>query len=172
MGSLKVIENTKDRLVISRSRIGATFTVVYYVGFHCVWYYAVLHKYLPDHSIFESLRLLVSENKLMLIFIIAPLFSVQLLYTACRNAWLGEDFLFLKKQERVIRNGALYSKFADIQSLQIREIKDSDDDATFRMSFLMTDGSKKFIESSKDRDYVYALADDIVHIIEIPIIYK
>jgi hypothetical protein len=172
LDSLKIAKSSSTRLVLDRSRLGSWIMGSFTVGFTLVWYYIILKDYLPEHSVLESIRLKVEADKTSLLFLFAGVFLFKEIYTSFRNALYGERFELFKNDGTVFRNGKPYFRFTEVSKIQIREFSDSEGDITYRLSIILNDGSKKFIESSSSQNKIHAIADDLADILDVKIVSK
>lgn len=158
--------------MLERSRLGSFFSGLFVLGFAAVCYYAILKQYLPEYTVYESVVLAVEKDKLILIFLGAGLLMFGQIYTSFRNAIYGEKYEFLSLRSKVFRNGKFYLNFDTIKNIQIREFHDSDGDNTYRLSLVLNDGSKKFLESSTSEHDIQSIAGDIADLLGVHLINK
>lgn len=169
MNSLKIVRNTGVRMILNRSRIGSAIVAVFYLGFFTVWYSSIIGSKLESAGLWTALTETVDEDKASLLFLLAPVLFVTQVWEQIRNALFGESFELLKASGVIKRNNKIFAKFSDISAVQVREIEDSDGDSIYRLSLLLHSGVKLFIESTSSHNKVYALADDLSHMIGVDI---
>lgn len=172
MSSLKTVKNTNNRLELSRSRLSSLFNVVFISAFTFFWYYILLKDFLAENSLIDAALLRIEKDKFIIVFFIVGLLLFYKIFQSIINFIYGEKFEFIRGRGEAIRNKKHFFNFIDVANIQIREICDSDNNKTYRLSVVTKNNGKKFIESSNSKSSIYEIADNLADILKVKIVSK
>lgn len=138
-----------NELRITKSKSKESFSVLMMGPFWIVWYSVLLDK------------TEISTSGTIIIFYLAPLFSLPEILRSLGIILSGQTFEFKKKEQVVLLNGKLQCKFDEIDRIQIRILHDSDGPDSYNLSIVKRDETKLRINQTQDKEQVQHWADDI-----------
>ena len=161
---LIINKKTSSELIISRSRVKAIIELVFITIFFILWYSFLIDDMTSFQAIKKEILEKISEQKVLIVFFLAPLFSIKRILLSVSTILNGNIYIFSFTKKKVLHNRKEICKFRHIKQVQVRRIYDGDGDHTFRLSVIFNDTKKMFVAESGDRSYIDNIASDIADI--------
>ena len=143
------------------------------VGFLCFfgyWYYSLLKGLVEDNGI-NTLQNIIEKPQIWL-FLLAPLLGTMEVVTAIKKIVIGESYRLDRSMNEFRKNGKCLFQISDVDYVQIREYEDSEGDKDYRLSIVLKDQNKYFIDRSTDDDHIKELAEEIADFVSVKIQLK
>lgn len=167
-----VIKRNSTELVLARSKVKAFFELSFHIVFFGFWYSFLIDDFSSLEAIKQSIAEKVSEQKIFILFYLAPLIVGKRIILGVSTVFIGNRYIFSSTKRAILHNGKIICQFHQVKSIQIRRIVDSDGADTFRLVVIYSDRNKLFIAENTDKFYINSLASDIADACETKIRYK
>ena len=151
-----VKSRSNESLLIETRSSPHVASLIFSIIFFTIWYGIILTK----HDV---------TDPFMWIFILAPLFGVKEIFRSIKIIFWGESYSLNKKSNDFFKDSERKFKLSDIQNVQIRKYEDSEGDDDYRLSLVLKDKGKFFIDRSSDEDAICEMAEEIADFVDVEI---
>jgi hypothetical protein len=172
LNHITVRKKNSVELILARSKIKAVLELLFLILFFGLWYSILIDDISSFDAIKQEIVTKVSEQKLLIIFFLAPLVSAKRVLLGLSTLIAGNEYVFSSTRNMIRHNGKDICKYHQVKNIQIRRIYDSDGDHSYRLVVVHSGMKKLFIAESSDRAYINGIASDIADICENKIEYK
>ena len=150
-------------LRITKSRTQAALQLAFMVLFFVAWY----------SCLFAFSRTPGDAPVLfMLLFWLAPLFSLPETIRQARVLTSGETFVLTGDAGTIERNGTRVARFGDVARIQIRTFRDADGADEHRLSIVLRNDEKLRIHQSSDAAEIADAAEELADILAVEVTRK
>lgn len=153
---MKICHPRSGTLKITKSRIRAASQLVFMVLFFVAWYSFLFGL---NRNSDEAPALF------MLLFWLAPLFSVPEIIRQTQVLTSGETFVLTRDTGTIERNGTCIALFGDVARIQIRTFRDPEGANDYRLSIVLKNDAKLRIHQSSDANEISDLAEDLADLL-------
>lgn len=160
---IKVLHPRPGQLLLVHSRAAAGGQLAFMALFFVAWYSLILGFGEPGGA---------SSGPFMLLFWIAPLFSVPEFIRLIRIVKVGERFTFTRESGTIARNGAPWARFSDVARIQIRRISGSESADEYRLSIVLKSDEKLRIDQASNENKIKDIAEEIADVTGVEITRK
>lgn len=171
-----VVSRDKFELVLRRSIRAHIFSLAGTLAFFSFYYYTVYNSFANSDSSSElSFVEYIKENPLHIILWGAGLFALPSIYESIKVLASKGILSFNITNDELNSYNNFKCHLSDVKHLQIRKFINRDEDGgvnDYRLSIVLANGSKVYIESTSDYRALQNLASEIADFLDVSIIVK
>lgn len=172
LSTFKIKEHSKAKFVIERSKLE---NILWFTLFIIFWSF-LLSSVLPidpnDENIIDSTYVTLQKEPMLVLFLLLPLFLLKKFFNFLKIITFGENVVFDGESKKVYKSSKQICNFEVVEKVQIRLISGIDSADQFRLSLVLNDGTKIFIEESNVESIIKEIAEGIAEIIDVSVIFK
>lgn len=172
LSTFKIKEQSKVKLKIERSRFE---NIVWFILFIVFWGFllsAVLQIDPHDENVINSTYVKIKQEPMLAIFLLLPLFLIRKFIHFLNVVTFGESYVFDAEKEKVYKNAKEFCKFDVVEKVLIRIFTATDSADQYRLSLVLYDGSKIFLEESCDSTTIKEIAESIADVLQLSVVIK
>lgn len=151
----------RAELILVRSKLKALLELGFILVFFSVWYGFLIEDFTSFESIKEEVVEKVSQQKFLILFFLAPLFSIHRICLGVTTLVFGNKYIFSSLTYKISHNNREICRYDQVENVRIRRIYDSNGADDYRLYVVHSGGRKLFIAESSDSPYIRGLASDI-----------
>ncbi|MCF6176880.1 MAG: hypothetical protein L3J71_14060 [Victivallaceae bacterium] len=159
-------------LTIRESRWDNILILCVIIFFFSTWYYFLLQQPSSFSDIINAIEKLSTAGFKMWLGFLLPLLATPNIFYIVKTIVVGNIFTFDKDIGIILKNGKQQAVFADVDSLKIRKISESDDHTEYRLSLVLKDKNKILVGQGGSFNNICGMADDIADILNVQIVNK
>jgi hypothetical protein len=160
---MRVVHPRPGTLEITQSRVRAASELAAIALFFIAWYSVLFaSSKTPDQA----------PTLFMLLFWLAPFFSLPEIIRQARVLASGETFTLTRDTGTITRNGTHVARFSDVARIQIRTIRGSERSDEHRLSIVLKNDEKLRIHQSSDTKEIANIAEDLADVLNVQITRK
>ncbi len=172
MSTFKIKEQSKVKFVIERSKLENILWFTLFIIFWSFLLSSVLQIDPNDENIIDSIYVTLQKEPMLALFLLLPLLLLNKFLYFLKIITFGENVVFDGKRKKVYKNSKQICNFEVVEKVQIRLISVIDSADQFRLSLVLNDGTKIFIEESNVESIIKDIAEGIADIINVSVVFK
>jgi hypothetical protein len=103
------------------------------------------------------------------LFWLVPLLSLGQILKDAKNVFRPREIILDSALKRIRENGKRHVEFADVETVQIKTVKDSDGPDLHHVAIRLKGKDKIRLEKDKDYEEMFRLADELSEFLKVPI---
>src|SRR6266702_8593128 len=160
---MRVVHPRPGTLEISQSRVRAASELAVIALFFIAWYSVLFASSKTPGQ---------APTLFMLLFWLAPFFSLPEIIRQTRVLASGETFTLARDTGTTERHGTRVGRFNDVARIQIRTIRGSERSDEHRLSIVLKNDEKLRIHQSSDAKEIADIAEDLADVLGVQITRK
>ncbi|MET1255916.1 hypothetical protein [Aliikangiella maris] len=169
---ISIKKRNRLELILTRSKIKAVLELCFYTTFFGFWYTALIDDFSSFNTIKQDIITKVSEQKMLIVFFIAPLFFAKRILLNVNTIISGNEYTFNSTRKKIYHNGKEVCHYHQVENIQIRRIYNSEDSDSYMLTIIYSGMKKFFIAESSDSSYIKEIAASIADACDTKVEYK